>query len=162
MPLHGREVVAGEAAPLERALVGFDRRAVQLDRAEERGARYRNDAHLVRVAQQEDVGAERVPEKVGDDARGVEEARGAGADQVAHAFLHRGPRRRKVRVLDEGDRRHAVGVDDRARDAFLHAGEDRVLGGDEEVAADDRVRLAGGDADRGQVLRRGSDLARTS
>ena len=78
-------VIDGSAtAPVKGGLVHRDRLTVEFDRALDGRRRQRNRAELIRVADEEHVGAERLPEQCRRQAGGVDEmglvAAGIGGD----------------------------------------------------------------------------------
>src|SRR3546814_5834969 len=65
--------MAGAPAPQEGAFVGLDGDAVEIDRLLERGARHRDEALLVGVAQHEKIRRDGIAHQRGGDAGAVQE-----------------------------------------------------------------------------------------
>ena len=148
-----RDVVRGEPSPGKRLLVHLDRRAIDLDRAQDGLQRQRDRALLVGEAEHEGVGGDAVAHQRRGDAGGVENVEIALADGLAEGRLHRALFEIDVGVLDKTRGRLQVGIDESPRDAALDAGERAGAGCDHDIAAEEQIGTAGGDAHGGDVFR---------
>ena len=150
---HGFEVNRGAAAPVERPLVGRHGDAVQFDRLDDRGFLQRHHALLQGIAEHEHVGRNRIAHQAGGD--------GGRFERLEPSFAHRLPddvqqgRARELQILvpDKAGGHRLLGVDDGAGLVPAHLGERSVARRHHQVAADHRIRLAGRDPDRVDVLR---------
>ena len=150
--LDGGEVDGGEASPRQRALVHRDGAAVQLDGALERRERDRQQPALQRVADQEQVGADRVAEQRGGDLGGVEEVAAVVARGGADRSLHRVRREIEIRARRELGGRRDVAIHDRGGAALAHAQQRVGAGGHDDVGAEHEIAAARRDARRVQIL----------
>ena len=69
---HRRQVDRRQAAPCERGLVHLDRRAVEFDRAHQRIERHRHERALPGVAEDEEVGRDRIAHQRGRELRRID------------------------------------------------------------------------------------------
>ena len=139
----------GAPAPFERLFVGVDGDAVEFNCAIDRLPADRNQASLPGGAEHEHVGGDRVAhERCGETLR-VENER-LVAKRVFQAFDQFVGVHAPVGIAGEIGGRRQIGGDHRARLAALELGDRFVARGDDEVAADQRVGFAGGDAGRMQ------------
>src|SRR6266581_1605604 len=138
-------IVGGQAAPAEGLQVHGDGRAVELDGPLQRRARDRHQALLPGVAEQQQVGADDVAEQAPGQRRGIDEVGGAagrGVDRLLHLLQRKLP----VGIAGEFGGRRLGAVDGGAAAPGRHLDQGVAAGGDDHVAADQRVGLAGGDA----------------
>ncbi len=139
------------AADLEGAQVAVDRGAVQPDRLPDRIARQRHQPRLPCRAQQHHVGIDRIPQHPPRQIGGVEHRQ-----PLLQPRLQRQSqpfdRQLELAVAGEVAGDDLVAVHHRAGAAA--AGQPQRLGPgrDHQIAADQRIGLASGDPDRGDVL----------
>ena len=137
----------GAAAPVKRRGVHGDRFAIEHDRLLDRRRRQRDGAELVGIADQKQVRADRLAEQSGGDTAGVDEMGVVGAGVGGDGALEALARQREIGIAGEVAGQELGGVDDHVGRAVLHRGENFARAGDDDVAAEDEIGAAGGDAD---------------
>ena len=149
--LDGGQVVRRAPAPEEGLPVEVDLDAVDLDRALDRLARQREQALLPSVADQEQVGADRVADQRPGEPAGVDEADPAGpaASTIACSQPSAGKARSGARVKSPVIA--ASRLTTAAVTPLRMVGTACGAGGDHEVAAQDQPRAAGGHARRADL-----------
>ena len=147
-----RAVDRGATAPMERGLVHVDRLAVELDRPLDGGGRQRDRAELIGIADQEHIGAERLPEQRGREPRGVDEMRLVAAGIGDDGPLQPLGRQREIGIAGEFAGQKLGGVDDHLGRAVLDRRKHLARAGDHDVAAEHQIGAPGRDADRVDVF----------
>ena len=140
-------------APQEGLAVGGDGGAVEFDRPLERIRRNRHQALLPGIAEQQHVGEQGIAHQARRQVLGVEEADRAGAKGVLELPLQAGLRELPVAVTREFGGRRRAAADDGARAPFEHLRQSLGAGADHQVAAEDGIGFAGGNARSVDVLR---------
>jgi len=130
-----------------------DRFAVECDRLLDRFRRYGERAELVRVAEHEHVGAERLAEQRGGKPGSIDEMAVRRTGERDDRALEPLDRQRKFGIAGEFAGQHFGEVDDHGGGAGLHGRQHLLVAGDHHVAADHEVGAARRDADRVNVLR---------
>ena len=159
------QVVRRLPAPEEGRAVELDRRTVELDRAQDRLLGQGHQPLLPGDAQHEHVGRDGIAHQRRGEPGGVEEGGAVGAHRIDHLVFHGLGREFGVAETVEiaragllghgahklaGDRR--VAVDHGMGAPELHLGQRLVADRDHDVAADDGIGLAGGDARRPELV----------
>ena len=150
---NGSAIDRRATAPVEGRLVHRHRLAVELDRLLDRRGRQRHRSELIGVADEEHVGADRLAEQGGGNARGVDEMRVVAAGIGQDGPLQPLARQREIGVAGEFARQKFGGVDHHRGGAVLDGGEHLARAGDHDVAAEHEIGAAGGDADRVNFFR---------
>ncbi len=139
------------APDLEGAQVALHRRAVQGDRLTDRIGRERDMALLPGGPQKQHVGKDRIPHQLAGDLGRIDEA-----DAILQPRLKRDAqgigRQVKIPVAGEGAGDDLMAVDHRAGAPRRHQAQRPGAAADDEVTADQTVRLTHRDADRADIL----------
>ena len=146
-------VHGGAAAPVEGLEIGRHGGAVELDGPAQGRQAHRHQAFLPGVAEEEHVGIQGVAHEGRGQGLGVEEPGVVGAHGGGHRLLHAGQGELPVRVAGEFGGGGFRAVHHGPGAPFQHLGQGLVACRHHHVAAQDGVRLAGGDAGGVDVLR---------
>ena len=141
------------AAPAERRLVHGHRLAVERDRFLDRGRRQRDRAELIGIADEENVGADRIAEQRVRKPRGVDEmaliAAGGGHERALEPL----GRQREIGIACEVAGQEFGEIDDHLGEAGLRRRQHLLAAGHHDVAAEHELGAAGRHADGVDVLR---------
>ncbi|MNI03962.1 hypothetical protein D3C73_568750 [compost metagenome] len=150
--LHGLRVDNRQPAPGEGLLVHRHGGAVEFDGAHQRLERQRHQALLPGVAEDEQVGGDRIAEQCGGQLGRVQQQRLFATQGHAHAGDDVGGGELHVRACCERARHRFIGVEYHLRTAGTHLRQCPVIVDHHHVAAQHQIGFAGGNAHGVDIL----------
>ena len=145
-------------APFEGLQIGCNADPVQLDRPPQRGTAERHPALLPGIAQQQRIAVQRVAHQCQSHGLGIDEQNVALAGRLENIALELLRGQLQVRIAQEFRGGQHVIVDHGAGHLRTHLGQRFVACRDDQVAAQQQIGLAGGDAGGMQMGRIIGDL----
>ncbi|ODU67431.1 MAG: hypothetical protein ABT05_03780 [Lautropia sp. SCN 66-9] len=139
-------------SPVEGAAVGRHLRAVQLDGALDGTALQRQPTLLPRIADQQRIGEQGIAQQRFGGLGGFDEIDVDRAGSLSNALLQGRLGQMPVGVAQKIGSRHHVAVDHGARHARTQLRQGLIAGRHDQIAADQQIGLAGGDARGEQML----------
>ena len=149
--------MGGTAPPEEGLLVERYGHAVECDGLVDRLGRYGNQSLLIGIPEHKQVAGDAVAEQAGGQAGGVDEVGLVRAHRLEQRLAHGRPGHLGIRVAGELGGGRLMAVDHRMGDLVVELGQGFLAGGDHQVAAEQQVGLAGGDAHGEDVILLGGD-----
>ncbi len=148
-------------APEKRLLIEVDRHAIELDRLFNGCRSQGNQTQLKRITEHEQVAGNAVAHQTGRQRSGFDKVRLVGTDGINDRLLHRLGREHGIRVAREFCGWRLLTVDHRMGDLAVELGDCVGPCGNQQVATQQKVRLASGNAHREQVFltRSNADMA---